>query len=113
MNTLKGSRVTNRRNARPCCSPIRYELVVLAAVATSGAAVADDADASDNRDPWASLFDGKSLNGWFVKCRPEDSDKRGIGELKTEPSRLVASRKRSTITSGCSPTRSTKISTFA
>lgn len=24
---------------------------------------------------WKNLFDGKSLNGWMVKCRPQDKDK--------------------------------------
>ena len=26
---------------------------------------------------WTSLFNGKSLEGWDVKCLPKDYDKRG------------------------------------
>lgn len=26
---------------------------------------------------WIGLFNGKNLDGWVVKCRPEDNDKRG------------------------------------
>lgn len=25
---------------------------------------------------WRSLFDGKTLNGWTIKCKPEDKDKK-------------------------------------
>ena len=47
---------------------------VLLSVGSAGVANADETSAKG--DGWISLFDGKSLNGWFVKCRPEDNDKR-------------------------------------
>jgi hypothetical protein len=31
----------------------------------------------DNNHGWTSLFNGKNLDGWVVKCRPQDNDKRG------------------------------------
>jgi len=30
---------------------------------------------------WTSLFNGKSLDGWVVKCRPEDKDKTGYWKV--------------------------------
>jgi hypothetical protein len=27
---------------------------------------------------WISLFNDKNLDGWTVKCRPQDNDKRGF-----------------------------------
>lgn len=30
---------------------------------------------------WTSLFNGKNLNGWVVKCRPEDKDKVGYWKV--------------------------------
>ncbi len=30
----------------------------------------------ENLGPWVGLFDGKSLDGWIVKCRPKDRDKQ-------------------------------------
>jgi hypothetical protein len=30
---------------------------------------------------WTSLFNGKTLDGWVVKCRPQDSDKRGYWKV--------------------------------
>ncbi|QDV63095.1 3-keto-disaccharide hydrolase [Crateriforma conspicua] len=38
-------------------------------------ASADDGD-------WQSLFDGKTLSGWHVRCRPEDNDKRGYWRVE-------------------------------
>lgn len=29
-----------------------------------------------NADEWINLFNGKDLDGWVVKCRPEDKDKK-------------------------------------
>jgi hypothetical protein len=31
--------------------------------------------ADDNASAWKALFDGKSLDGWVVKCLPKDKDK--------------------------------------
>ncbi|RMF97426.1 MAG: hypothetical protein D6741_10075, partial [Planctomycetota bacterium] len=44
---------------------------------------------SSGRSVWAQeekpetirLFDGKSLDGWMVKCRPQDNDKRGYWKV--------------------------------
>ncbi len=30
---------------------------------------------SQDTEPWVDLFDGKSLNGWMIKCRSKDEDK--------------------------------------
>ena len=30
---------------------------------------------------WTSLFNGKNLDGWIVKCRPEDRDKIGYWKV--------------------------------
>ena len=30
---------------------------------------------------WTSLFNGKNLDGWVVKCRPEDKDKTGYWKV--------------------------------
>ena len=35
------------------------------------------ADESD----WTSLFNGKNLDGWVIKCRPEDNDKTGYWKV--------------------------------
>lgn len=37
-------------------------------------ALADETSSSDRRG-WTSLFNGKNLDGWVVKCRPGDKDK--------------------------------------
>ena len=71
-----------QQTARPCCGPIPIVLVYLAAAFGSCAAVADDGGATDDGDQWISLFDGKSLDGWFIKCRPEDSGKRGYWRVE-------------------------------
>ena len=41
-------------------------ILTLAVVLLAGNAIAAD---------WTSLFNGKNLDGWVVKCRPEDKDK--------------------------------------
>ncbi len=38
----------------------------LAAAFASCAALADDEVATDDGDQWIPLFDGKSLDGWFI-----------------------------------------------
>ncbi|MFO7902938.1 MAG: family 16 glycoside hydrolase [Pirellulaceae bacterium] len=47
--------------------------------------VADDYPLSDqqNNDEtnWISLFNGKNLDGWRVKCRPGDEDKTGYWKV--------------------------------
>ena len=30
---------------------------------------------------WRSLFNGKNLDGWTVKCRPQDKDKTGYWKV--------------------------------
>ncbi len=30
---------------------------------------------------WTSLFNGKNLDGWVVKCRPQDKDKKGYWKV--------------------------------
>ncbi len=32
-------------------------------------------------DGWTSLFNGKNLDGWFIKCRREDEDKTGYWKV--------------------------------
>ncbi len=34
-----------------------------------------------NEPGWISLFNGKDLDGWTVKCRPEDKDKTGYWKV--------------------------------
>lgn len=41
---------------------------------------AKDAPAAD-ASGWTSLFNGRSLDGWVVKCRPADSDKTGYWKV--------------------------------
>lgn len=48
--------------------------VALAVTLFSAMAVADD-------NKWTSLFNGKTLDGWGVKCRPEDRDKVGYWKV--------------------------------
>lgn len=36
----------------------------------------------EEEDGWISLFDGKSLDGWFVECVPDDDDKRGYWRVE-------------------------------
>jgi hypothetical protein len=31
--------------------------------------------------PWTPLFNGRNLDGWVVKCRPEDRDKQGYWKV--------------------------------
>ena len=33
-------------------------------------------------DGWTSLFSGKNLDGWSIKCRPQDKDKRGYWKVE-------------------------------
>lgn len=46
-------------------------VVILIVITTS----ASSQESSQNNDPWHSLFDGKSLEGWEVKCIEKDRDK--------------------------------------
>ncbi len=46
-------------------------VVILVVMATS----ASSQESSQYNDPWYSLFDGKSLEGWEVKCIEKDLDK--------------------------------------
>ncbi len=32
--------------------------------------------------PWIPLFNGRNLDGWVIKCRPEDNDKRGYWKVR-------------------------------
>jgi hypothetical protein len=47
---------------------------VLLAVGAAGARASEDSG-------WMSLFNGKSLDGWVVKCRPADKDKVGYWKV--------------------------------
>jgi hypothetical protein len=58
-------------------------LMLLAACHLSLAADGDGGEAG-----WTSLFNGKNLDGWIVKCRPADQDK--IGYWKVVDGRLTA-----------------------
>jgi hypothetical protein len=56
--------------------------VLWAAGANLPTAAADIGDPASGSHAGTSLFDGKSLDGWFIKCRPEDSDKRGYWRVE-------------------------------
>jgi len=38
-------------------------------------------EGNGNGPEWTSLFNGKNLDGWVVKCRPEDKDKTGYWKV--------------------------------
>ncbi len=59
-------------------------ILVLALLTIGRAALA--ADGGGNR--WTSLFNGRNLDGWVVKCRPEDKDK--IGYWRVDEGAIVA-----------------------
>ncbi len=63
-------------------SPLPMVLAFLGVMAVAYPALADAPEAADSEAGWISLFDGKTLDGWFVKCRPEDSDKRGYWRVE-------------------------------
>ena len=46
------------------------QAIAIAVAVWQSVATADDS-------PWINLFNGRSLDGWVVKCRPEDRDKIG------------------------------------
>jgi hypothetical protein len=54
-----------QRHIAICGRPI----LALAVVLLSANAIAAD------ENGWTSLFNGQNLDGWFIKCRPEDKDK--------------------------------------
>jgi 3-keto-disaccharide hydrolase len=70
-------------------------LAFLGAIAAGHTVVAEPAETADDGSGWISLFDGKSLDGWSVKCRPEDSDKHGYWRVEdgTITARGVAGKK--------------------
>ncbi|HPZ82895.1 MAG TPA: hypothetical protein PL064_05650, partial [Thermogutta sp.] len=43
-------------------------------------AVAEEASVQDTPEV-IRLFDGQTLNGWVVKCKPQDNDKRGYWKV--------------------------------
>ena len=47
---------------------------VLFAVGAGSVRASDDSG-------WTSMFNGKSLDGWVVKCRPGDKDKVGCWKV--------------------------------
>lgn len=53
---------------------------IVCGVLVSGVAVLSQA-AVGNGPKWTSLFNGKTLDGWMVKCRPQDNDKRGYWKV--------------------------------
>jgi hypothetical protein len=55
-------------------------LFTVAVFVLSGVVFAESKQ-SGEKDGWTSLFNGKSLDGWVVKCRPEDKDKIGYWKV--------------------------------
>lgn len=45
--------------------------------------IAPHASAAEDEAGWTSLFNGKNLDGWVVKCRPNDKDKTGYWKDET------------------------------
>jgi hypothetical protein len=74
--------MVNQQKAQRCCSVILVMLAFLATILASGAVPADAPQATADGDGWTSLFDGQSLDGWSIKCRPEDSQKRGYWRVE-------------------------------
>lgn len=56
--------------------------ILFAAMAATRTTAADESRPAGPGDGWVRLFDGKSLDGWFVKCRPEDSEKRAYWRVE-------------------------------
>lgn len=50
-------------------------LLVFVAAMLSATAIADD------NSGWTSLFNGRNLDGWVVKCRPEDNARAGYWKV--------------------------------
>jgi hypothetical protein len=57
---------------------LRFALTTILTLAS--AVLFAQAPTPDNKG-WTSLFDGKNLDGWVVKCRPQDNDKRGYWKV--------------------------------
>ncbi|HUT58350.1 MAG TPA: family 16 glycoside hydrolase [Phycisphaerae bacterium] len=55
-------------------------MTLLAVVVLSATVLAASGEAGEN-DGWTSLFNGKNLDGWVVKWRPEDKDKIGCWKV--------------------------------
>lgn len=51
-------------------------VLLLALMPLSFAAGPAEAKSAGTDDGWISLFDGKTLDGWMVKCREKDKDKK-------------------------------------
>lgn len=58
-----------------CCHPRR--LTTPALLLFCGALLLPARAAAPEEPGWIRLFDGRTLDGWFVKCRPEDRDLPG------------------------------------
>ena len=43
--------------------------------------IAQEGASSQDEQGTIRLFDGETLNGWVVKCRPQDDDKRGYWKV--------------------------------
>jgi hypothetical protein len=54
------------------------KLAIAVAIATAGAGRGEEPDETQG---WTSIFNGKDLKGWVVKCLPKDSDKRGYWKV--------------------------------
>jgi hypothetical protein len=59
-------------------SPVPFTLIYFAAVTIT--AFPGNVTAADDAR-WMNLFNGKSLQGWVVKCRPEDKQKTGYWKV--------------------------------
>jgi hypothetical protein len=57
---------------------LRFALTAILTIAP--AVLFAQAPTPDNKG-WTSLFNGKSLDGWVVKCRPQDNEKRGYWKV--------------------------------
>ena len=58
-------------------------IVVVTALITTVSAYADDVAQAGTppKRGWIDLFNGKNLDGWTVKCKPEDRDKVGYWKV--------------------------------
>jgi uncharacterized protein YceK len=55
----------------PCGKPLRPILVILSTILVSGCSSHMERDGTTH-----SLFNGKDLTGWVVKCRADDTSRR-------------------------------------
>jgi hypothetical protein len=60
---------------------MKLRATLLAVVVALPSPVVGECRDSDENDGWTSLFNGKTLDGWTIKCRPEDKDKTGYWKV--------------------------------